>query len=180
MLERPVHTAVSLLDDLLEWSRGIRQQSVSTSSNIYVIELVNRSIELFQEQAASKQIQLNVSIPKDVTVFADANHVLSILRNLIANAIKFTPNGGEVSIDHKAENGNVSVRVRDTGLGIPLHHIKVILEGNFFSTHGTRNEKGSGFGLMLCREFVRLNKGSLNIESTVGKGSTISFTLPQS
>lgn len=179
MLERPVHTAVSLLDDLLEWSRSTRQQSVSNSCSICVIEVVNRSIELFQEQATSKQIRLNVNIPGDVTVFADSNHVLSILRNLISNAIKFTPKGGEVSIDHKVENGNVSVRVRDTGLGIQPHHIKVILEGKFFSTHGTHNEKGSGFGLMLCQEFVRLNKGSLNIESKVGKGSIISFTLPQ-
>jgi signal transduction histidine kinase len=141
---------------------------------------VNHSIELFQEQAAAKQIQLHVTIPKDVKVFADSNHVLSILRNLISNAIKFTPQGGEVFIYHKAENGNVMVSVRDTGLGIEPNHIKIILEGRFFSTYGTHNEKGSGFGLMLCQEFVRLNKGNLNIESKVGKGSTISFTLPQS
>ncbi len=180
MLERPVHAALSLLDDLLEWSRSTRQQSISNKSAVNVSEVVKRSIELFQEQAEVKQIRLNVNIPDNVTVFADSNHVLSVLRNLISNAIKFTPKGGEVSINHKTENGHVSVIVSDTGVGIAPHHLKEIMEGKFFSTYGTHNEKGSGFGLMLCREFVRLNNGSLTIESKLGKGSTISFTLPQS
>jgi signal transduction histidine kinase len=178
MLDKPVHAALSLLDDLLEWSRSTRQQSISNKDNIKVSDIVNRSIELFHEQAEAKQIQLNANIPDEVIVFADVNHVSSILRNLISNAIKFTPAGGKVTIDHKSENGRVTVRVKDSGLGIQPQHIKIILEGKFFTTYGTQNEKGSGFGLMLCQEFVRLNNGRLNIESVVGKGSTISFTLP--
>ncbi len=180
MLERPVNATVNLLDDLLEWSRSARQQSISKKNSVNVNEAVNRSIELFREQADSKQIQVNVNVPKGVFVYVDLNHVLSILRNLISNAIKFTPKGGLITIDHKQDNGNVTINVKDTGLGIQPHHIKVILGGRFFSTYGTNNEKGSGFGLMLCQEFVRLNNGSLNIESKVGQGSTISFTLPAS
>nr|HPM31912.1 tetratricopeptide repeat-containing sensor histidine kinase [Chryseolinea sp.] len=178
LLEKPVHAALHLLDDLLAWSRSARHESISTRTNINLSEVVHHAIELFRGQAASKQIQLKINIPNDVTAFADSNHVSSILRNLISNAIKFTPSGGEVIIDHKSENENVTVLVKDSGLGILPHHIEVILEGRFFSTHGTQNEKGSGFGLMLCQEFARLNDGRLSIESVIEKGSTISITLP--
>jgi signal transduction histidine kinase len=115
---------------------------------------------------------------KDVIVKADKNMISTILRNLLTNAIKFTPNGGSVSISCKNSNKLAKVSVTDTGVGMSEDELDRLfkVDGNL-KNNGTNSEIGTGLGLILCQEFMNLHKSKILAESTTGKGSTFSFTL---
>jgi two-component system sensor histidine kinase/response regulator len=101
-----------------------------------------------------------------------------ILRNLLSNAIKYTPEDGTIDVgSHRTENG-IDIFVRDTGTGISAEALEKIRESNFYTTKGTAGEAGTGLGLMLCKEFIVRNSGTLQIDSLPGKGSTFTVTLP--
>ena len=103
----------------------------------------------------------------------------TIIRNLITNAIKYTPRGGKVTVIAEKGKKKATISIRDSGIGIAPDKVELLLSRNSFkTTPGTEQESGSGFGLVLASEFVEKNKGKLKIESTEGKGSTFSFTLP--
>src|SRR5438270_16371 len=103
-----------------------------------------------------------------------------VIRNLVSNAIKFTPPQGSVTIGAHRKGPFVEVYVQDSGLGIPPENLKKINENNYYTTKGTASESGTGLGLMLCKEFLVKNGGKMHIESEPGKGSIFSFTLPSS
>ena len=120
-----------------------------------------------------------VEVPDTIQIWADVKQAHTILRNLISNAIKFTPDDGSVKIIAEINEDVVLVKVQDSGVGIEPQTLKKVLSKDFIiSTYGTKNEKGSGLGLMLCQEFLRINSGQLYAESTPRFGSTFSFTLP--
>jgi signal transduction histidine kinase len=113
-------------------------------------------------------------------VWADQTQVASIFRNLLSNALKFTPTGGQVEISAEQTGDFWSVAVSDTGVGMTPEQVQRISQADVASSHpGTDNEKGFGLGLQICHEFVRSNRGSLSVESQIGKGSTFRFTLPR-
>ncbi len=170
-----------LLENLLYWSRSQLDQIEYEPSVFSLEQVVDSVLKLFREPAERKSIRIKNLINKpELKVFADQNMVKTILRNLLSNAIKFTPRGGEVTLKYYADEKMVIVAVQDTGVGISQQKlIDIFNNTKFVSTRGTENEKGTGLGLEIVREFVQKNRGKLWIESQLGKGSTFYFSLPK-
>lgn len=169
----------SLLENLLSWARLQGGQTIFSPEKIKLQRIVNDNIKLLKSIAANKKIQIKNDVTDDIEVLADKNMLTTVIRNLVANALKFTNEGGLVRIIAIAGRDVVEVTVADTGVGISYEDQKKIFEPNsHHSTFGTKNEKGSGLGLLLCKEFVERNNGEIWVESTVGKGSKFKFTVP--
>ncbi|MDX1641038.1 MAG: HAMP domain-containing sensor histidine kinase, partial [Balneolaceae bacterium] len=141
--------------------------------------IVNEIINQQESNAAYKNIKLTSSVDEDLEVYADPDMILVILRNLIANSLKFTTEGGKVEVIAQEEDDMVKVSVRDNGIGMSeeIRH-KIFDKDESVTTLGTSNEKGTGLGISLCKDFVQKNNGTLRADSTPGEGTTISFTLP--
>ena len=169
----------SLLENLLEWTR-MQQGLISFEPDVIELhKIVAESISFLLETANNKEIQLTYDIPKDWVVKADRNMLQTVLRNLVSNALKFTHNGGKVTISASAgEDHNVVVAIKDTGIG--MSHEMV---ANSFrldvqtGRKGTNGEPSSGLGLLLCKEFIEKHGGKIWVESEEGVGSTFYFTL---
>jgi signal transduction histidine kinase len=142
---------------------------------------VAENYDLLKKSADIKNIELKSNIDKKVTLIADEDMVTTILRNLITNAIKFTPKEGRITISAKeVENNFVQISVSDTGIGIEPERIEKIFRiDSANSTEGTEGEKGSGLGLILSKEFVEKHGGKIWVESQVNAGTTFHFTLPK-
>lgn len=139
------------------------------------------NVSLLKTGAENKKISLHSDISKDTIIYADANMVTMIIRNLASNAIKFTNEGGEVKITSETKGNDEEIMISDTGVGIKPENVKKLFRIDaHHSTLGTANEQGTGLGLILCREFIEKNGGKIWIESEVGKGSKFKFTLPKS
>ncbi len=169
------------LNNLLLWANnqmyGIQTKPVRVS----LYEIAKENYNLFGEIANDKQLHLNNEIDQDLTVWADRDQVNLIFRNLISNAIKFTNTGGVVRILAKNSGEHCQITIADTGVGMSPEIL-----GNLFShtllvhTFGTDNEKGTGLGLILCKDFVEKNGGKIWVESEEGRGTNFHFTLPLS
>lgn len=171
----------NLLENLLYWARSQTNEIQVSPSDINLNEIVLENIYLVRESAIKKQITVNSGDFGEYRIFADANMMRTVLRNLLINAIKFTSRGGVVSLSAQKRDGFVKISVADTGIGIPEKEVNTILTtGIGISQNGTEGEKGSGLGLLLCKEFVARNGGVFMVESEPGKGSVFSFTLPES
>lgn len=172
-------TTLSLLENLLEWSKI---QSGNTGFNPVLHKLgdiVNNVLEQTEINANHKNIQLVSEISEKITVLADSGMLKSILRNLIVNAIKYTNQGGTISVSARQDKKNTTVSVKDNGIGIENEILGKLFDvTEKISTIGTKNEKGSGLGLVLCKEFVVKHGGDIWAESQKGQGSTFIFTLP--
>jgi signal transduction histidine kinase len=167
-----------LLDNLLNWSRTNLQVTKAEPETINLNTIADEIIQLYRAQIDNKKISINNNIKDSHLAFADKNMVQLITRNLLSNAIKFSHTGGSIMLDSFIMEDFIHITIRDEGLGISNEKIKLLLTDEYCSTPGTKGEKGTGLGLILCREFVEKNRGKLNITSTVGKGSTFSFSLP--
>ncbi len=169
---------LKLLNNLLDWSLV---QSGSLKYNPSAEDLfssVESARQLFYLNAEQKSIRLKNEIKDDVIVWADRDMMDIIFRNLISNAIKFTEKNGEVSVSSKDANGFVEVKISDTGIGIDEEKQNMLFNLNMnVTTKGTHNESGTGLGLNLCQELVRKNGGNIKVESNIGKGTSIIFTL---
>ncbi|MEA1897929.1 MAG: HAMP domain-containing sensor histidine kinase [Bacteroidota bacterium] len=150
-------------------------------------ELINLSMfisslqEQFKEALDAKKIEIEILVEDDLEVLADRYMLESIVKNLINNAVKFTPEEGKIEIDAVAGKNNVLLSIRDTGIGIPEESLKDVFSvGANIHSSGTNNEKGSGFGLILCKELIRRNGGNIFVKSKPGEGSVFSITLPHS
>jgi signal transduction histidine kinase len=171
--------AFRLLENLLEWSRIQTGRIRFDPENLNLSRLVFETLSLLSPAAEKKDIHLFSRVDVTADLFADKNAVLSILRNLVNNAIKFTGRGGRVTIASATENGFVTVSVTDTGVGIAASDLaKLFRLDEKFKTDGTDNEKGTGLGLLLCKEFTEKSGGTIGVESEPGKGSRFYFTLP--
>lgn len=171
-------TTLQTLDNLLNWGAA-QMKGVNVQTKVFKAkENMLREFKQLQNIASRKEITLTESIPEDLTVNADPEHFRFIIRNLLYNAIKFTPNGGTVSLDVYLKNGNEAVfSVSDTGIGVKKENQKNLFNQFGQSEHGTENESGNGIGLMLCKQFVTENGGNIWVESEEGKGAVFSFTL---
>lgn len=168
----------ALLDNLLSWSRAQSGRIDFYPEPVSLTETIENAVELVRSSADNKQIALFTDFSKDVFVKADKNMLSTILRNLLTNAIKFTPNGGSVTVSSRINTKKVTVSVTDTGIGMTPDELDKLfkLDGGLKNA-GTANETGTGLGLILCQEFMALHKSKIVAESTPGKGSTFSFTL---
>jgi signal transduction histidine kinase len=169
----------SLMDNLLQWSKAQMQSDAVYPQKVDIGNSVAESIKLLRRQSAAKQITIEFDSAEGVFGFMDKDMLNLVLRNLISNAIKFTPEKGNIKIGVHENCTLVEVYVQDSGTGISPEALKKINGNNFYSTKGTANESGTGLGLKLCKEFMARNGGQLYIESKVGKGSTFSFSLPK-
>ena len=168
-----------LLDDLLTWSRTQRRKIPYHPEFVYMHSLVNETINLLKLSADKKQIRLINQIDKEQKVYADRPTTTTIIRNLLSNAIKFTHPGGKIAVWAEKETENLITGISDTGVGIEKDKLESIFQmGDKASATGTSGEQGTGLGLILCKEFIELNKGSIWAESQPGKGSTFYFSLP--
>jgi PAS domain S-box-containing protein len=168
-----------LLENLLEWTRSNTGQKSINPDNINLHLITQGVFSLFNNNSKFKSIELINSIPIEYYAYADANMITTVIRNLISNSLKFTVKG-LIEVSAKDDNNEIIVLVRDTGTGMSNEIREKLLSTESYTSRGTNNEKGTGLGLQLCREFIEKNGGRLEIESEVGKGSTFSFNLPKS
>ncbi len=167
-----------LLDNLLNWA--LLQQGVIPyhPHALSVKEVSEDVLKMFESNAASKGIHLEANIDEALEVHADESAFNTILRNLVSNAIKFTPEGGSVSLSTDLKDNKIFINVNDTGTGIAAEKLSSLFELQKKSEQGTAGEKGTGLGLSLVKELVNLNKGLLKVESIVNQGSKFSVALP--
>ena len=171
---------LNLLENLLEWSRS-QTGKLQLSPDIFDLSyIINSCITLLQTNAESKNIRLFSEVKKGMKVFVDVETITTVIRNLITNAIKFTNFGGEVKITAQDIEDYIQVEINDNGVGINEDDISKLFRIDVsYSTQGTAGEKGTGLGLILCKEFIKKNSGKIWVESQIGKGSTFKFTLPK-
>ena len=196
MIHESAKKAFELLENLLLWARSQRGLVDFAPEKLNLKTIIDGVVSLASLQAEKKEITLEYMMAVDVTVFADPQMIKTIIRNLVSNAIKFTPVGGRVEVTadveddksqvphdntHGSDNSHalrIEIRVRDTGVGIAADRLDEIFRvDSKSSTPGTANESGSGLGLILCREFAEKNGGSISVESEIGVGSTFKVVL---
>jgi len=174
-------SAFKLLESLLEWSRAQSGNIEFDPANFKLENLVVDVIVLNENISKAKNISINYELSDNLTVFADRNMLYTILRNLLSNAIKFTNKNGNIRIIAALKNDVVEITVSDNGVGMSDENKNKLFKiSEKLSTLGTDDEKGTGLGLLLCKEFVEKHNGKLWVESELNKGSHFKFTLPSS
>lgn len=178
-LDKSVVKINSLLDNLLQWSRSQTGKIKYEPRKFRLKEVIRDNVGLFEANAAEKGIKMIDNIDEELYVYGDINMIDTVLRNLISNALKYTDRGGTVTLDSHTRNKMVEVSVTDTGVGISEDDQRKLFRVNdLHTTFGTRDEKGSGLGLLLCKEFVEKHGGRISLKSKPGEGSVFSFTIP--
>jgi PAS domain S-box-containing protein len=179
-LENTTNNLYSLLETLLEWSmtKTDRIQFSPISTNLY--ELSTTLIKQLDAQANLKNISINNHIEANLNLIADPNLLKTILRNLISNSIKYCKEGGTIELSSIEEENIIRITLKDSGVGMSPSQIANLFKLSVNnSTIGTKNEKGTGLGLILCKEFMDKHQGKIEIESTVGNGSTFHLIFPK-
>ena len=169
----------SLLENLLQWSQSQTGKIITRKKMINVSELVQSVENLFQVMANNKEISIYSSVDKNCLAFADYDLLSSAVRNLVQNAIKFSPSGSKIHLSVSCKKGKAILNIADEGIGIRKEdQEKLFRPDKHLSTRGTSNETGAGLGLIIAQEFILLNEGRIDLESSPGKGSTFTITLP--
>lgn len=178
-IRNSVTTSLDLIDNTLFWSLS-QTGNIQYSPTVVAVAPVLEKIKgLYQLTAEKKQIAMNFAPVNGLAVRADENMVYVLLRNLVSNAIKFTPEKNSIHVDAFQENEHVVIKVKDSGVGMTSEEInKIFMLDNPMVKKGTSSEKGTGLGLLLCKKFIELNNGKLLIESKEGKGSSFTVVLP--
>jgi len=173
--ERTYH----LLENLLEWAGSQQRNVKAVPKPLAMGEMVREAVNLFRTSADQKEIKISVAMPDNVTAYADRNMINTVVRNLVNNAVKFTPRGGSVSITGTRRGELVEVTVADTGVGMEPSEIRDLFSpAGYPSRPGTDGERGSGFGLLLAHDHIIHNQGTLTVESSPGEGSRFTFLIP--
>ncbi|MDW7690851.1 tetratricopeptide repeat-containing sensor histidine kinase [Flammeovirgaceae bacterium SG7u.111] len=168
-----------LLDNLLSWALTTNNQLTVHKQKVDISKLAKRNVELFSEASANKYITVEAYTLNECFIFADEKSVDTVIRNVLNNAIKFTPTGGKVEIFSHSNLHEITLTIRDNGLGIDKERVSKLFSKQINkSMKGTSGEKGSGLGLMLCKELLEKNGGQIEVESEVGKGTSFHITLP--
>ncbi|MCG9880563.1 MAG: HAMP domain-containing histidine kinase, partial [Bacteroidia bacterium] len=175
-----VQNTIDLLENLLVWAAGQIKGVRVEPKRVNIFKLAEENCQMLKTMAVQKQIHLTNDTDTDACIMADENMVNLIIRNLLSNALKFTPEGGSVSILSQEEDLYHQIIVIDNGVGMNEEQQENLFTAHQnVSTQGTGNEKGTGLGLMLCKEFVEKNGGKIWVESEEGMGSSFYFTFPK-
>lgn len=174
-----------LLENLLAWSRIQLNKIDFTPEKVNINQIIDETYDIFEENIKNKNIRFFNHIDSNTTAIANAESIKLVFRNLLSNALKFTPSGGKIEIFSESDTDNnstekyIKICIRDTGVGIDKNLLNKLfdIDANI-STSGTENEKGTGLGLILCKEFIEKNRGIITVESKPGVGSKFCFTLP--
>jgi signal transduction histidine kinase len=177
-LETQYMGTTSLLDNLLFWLKGQMAGKNLDRSNVVIFQLVKGLEDEHKMLLGRKNIAFNNVLHPQMFVHADKEMIRIVLRNLISNAIKFTPENGSIDIHAEQTATDSLIYVEDTGIGMSKETIDRVNAKQYYTTAGTSMEKGSGFGLMLCSDLINRHDGSLTIESVPGKGSRFIIKLP--
>lgn len=178
-LGKSVKNVNNLLENLLEWSGSQTGTIDFTSEKFDLTAVLEESKELFKEMARAKRLSVVNNATKPLMVDAHKNSISTVVRNLVSNALKFTPENGRVTLDWQKSENEVVVSVADTGVGISPEMVELLFRVDTrCTTTGTQNEKGTGLGLVLCREFVEKNGGQIWLKSSPGIGSEFKFNIP--
>lgn len=167
-----------LLDNLLQWSQSQMKGFKIVRKQLNIHALIQEKIDAATFASAQKNIEIINNCPKEITAVADENMVGIVLRNLLSNAIKFSYKNSKITINVLQENAFVKVIIEDSGIGIADEEMPALFDNIAYTKPGTDNEKGTGLGLVLCKEFIEKNGGQIGVESPIGKGSIFYFTLP--
>ncbi len=174
-----INAAYSLLQNLLSWARSQRNKIEFYPELNDLNSALEDTLELLKANRNEKNIKITWQKLSSSVAFFDRNMILTVLRNLISNAIKFTNSEGEIKITTDFFSDSIKISIQDNGVGILKKNLDKLENKIPFTCFGTNREKGSGLGLQLCRDFIAINKGQFFIESQENKGSTFSFTLPR-
>ena len=179
MINTAAVQTLRLLENLLEWANSQRGKLSFNPVPINLNELIRDEFAMVEEMAIEKNIKLISHVNDTLTIIADKDMIRVILRNLITNGVKFTHKNGTVEVTSGTNNNHLEVSVSDTGIGMTREDMAKLfrIDANL-STRGTENEKGTGLGLFLCKEFVEKHGGTIRVESEIGKGSTFKFRIP--
>jgi PAS domain S-box-containing protein len=173
-------TLYEMLENLLEWSRMQRGLSLFERSNLVLNNKIASFLQVLIDSASHKNIAIYYDIPEDLEIYADANMIESTFRNLVSNALKFTPKGGKITIEAiPTDHQSVIISIKDSGIGMTREiQDKLFRIDANISRPGTAGEASSGLGLVLCKEFVEMHGGKIWVTSEDGKGSSFFFELP--
>lgn len=178
-LKERTSETMNLLNRLLDWTKLQSRGIAGEIARLNVSQTIGECIGLQLKSASEKNIQIIDHIDENTTVLAEVNSLTTIMRNLLSNAIKFTPDNGSITLSASSGPGKTSIRISDTGQGMTAKELESIINSDKnYSKNGTRNEKGSGLGLLIVKDLVRLNRGKIEWESTVGEGTTVEIELP--
>ncbi|WGK65906.1 ATP-binding protein [Croceiramulus getboli] len=173
-------STMTLLDNILDWSKLERGEMTFQPEALSLYHAVEGVLEMLRISLELKNLEAINRVSPEVTIHADPNMIATILRNLISNSIKFTQSGGKISISHREEQAAHWCCVQDNGVGMAPEELKNLFEvTTTISKLGTNDEKGTGLGLVLCKEFVDKHQGEITIESELQQGTTICFSIPK-
>jgi two-component system, sensor histidine kinase and response regulator len=179
IISRTSNKILDQLNELVEWAKKQREKTTFNPRKIQLLRGMNESLDLLKNVAAQKKISLKNKVSDEIYVKADSLMLRSIVQNLVTNAIKYTPNGGSVVISALPVDAMVEVCVEDSGIGMTSEiKEKLFTKLRSSSIAGTNNERGSGLGLFLVRDFVAQHGGKIEVDSEPGKGTCIRFTIP--
>lgn len=178
-IQNTVNDLNKLIKGLLEWSKSQLDNVKVYPEEINVFQRINDVKSLLDHHALSKEIKLELDIDTGATVYADKQMFNSIMRNIVSNAIKFTPHGGKVTVEAGVENNTTKLIVSDTGIGIhPDNHDSLFKIDKKIISRGTDNETGTGLGLVVAKEFIEKNNGSISFKSVLNEGTSFIIFLP--
>ncbi len=179
MLQKSSGSVYNLLENLLNWARSQRNEIHLTPSFFKLNDIFEENLILLSPKAKHKKINLHSVLSNTIIGYFDYQTINLVVRNLISNALKFTPRDGEVKIDAYKNSNFIDIVISDTGIGIKTENLPTIFNPvQHFATKGTDNESGSGLGLLLCKDFVEKNGGKISADSQPGIGSTFTFSVP--
>ncbi len=182
-LAKHIHTSakntLNLLENLLSWAKMQTGQMNFNPETLLLQDITNNVADILSASAKIKNISIEQNINNDIQIFADKNMLKSILYNLVSNAIKFTPQNGTVNINAEQTNTSTQIKITDNGVGIsPKNQQNLFSLSSGTTSRGTEKEKGSGLGLILCKEFIDQHKGQIHVESEENIGTTFTIVLP--
>ncbi|MDG5766257.1 HAMP domain-containing sensor histidine kinase [Balneolales bacterium ANBcel1] len=185
MIYKSGHNTLALIDNLLNWVRGQAGDIAVELRPHSLTKILSEIVDIMSVQAKSKKIQIDIRVPQDLTIEADYDTISTVFRNLLSNAVKFTPSGGEITMssekahDREGKLTSISVSIKDSGKGFAGDSLDdLIVNGSVISRQGTEKERGTGLGLLICRDFVERNNGTLTARNIPGEGSEFTVTLP--
>lgn len=180
LVHSSAHQLMELVENLLFWSRSQKGKLNFTPQTIDLKSIIENTVDALEINAKEKNIEITLSMHHSSAVNIDREMITTVVRNLLSNAIKYTPNNGKIAINTKEKNGEISVSVIDDGVGIDRDkQYKIFTSSEDDTLPGTNNEKGTGLGLTLCKEFVEKHNGEIWVTSQKNKGSKFTFTIPK-
>lgn len=169
------------LNNLLSWGQTQMNGTITRPTAVDLESIVAVNVDLLSEIASNKSIKMNNRVEEHTMAWSDSNQIDIVVRNLISNALKFTPKNGSITVSVFEKNKHWEISVKDTGVGIDQEtQDRIFVKNSNITTYGTDNEKGTGLGLTLCKEMVENNKGTIWVNSIPNQGTCFKFTLPKS